>query len=68
MIVSGVQQNDSFVCTDSFQRLFLVARDKESACNLRDRGDVGLVPGSGRALGEGITTHSSDSAKENPMD
>ena len=32
---------------------------KESACNAGDAGDVGLTPGSGNPLEEGMTTHSS---------
>ena len=34
---------------------------KESACNTGDRGDAGLIPGSGRSPGGGnkeMTTHS----------
>ena len=31
---------------------------KESACNAGDTGDMGLIPGSGRSLEEGIPTHS----------
>ena len=32
---------------------------KESACNAGDTGDVGLIPGTGRFLEEGMATHSS---------
>ena len=32
---------------------------KESACNTGDAGDLGSIPGSGRAPGEGTETHSS---------
>ena len=32
---------------------------KESACNARDTGDVGLIPGLGRSLEEEMATHSS---------
>ena len=32
---------------------------KESACNARDTGDMGLIPGLGRSPGEGNGNHSS---------
>ena len=32
---------------------------KESACNARDTGGTGLIPGSGRSLEEGMATHCS---------
>ena len=32
---------------------------KELACNAVDTGDSGLIPGSGRSLGEELATHSS---------
>ena len=33
--------------------------DKESACNVGDTGDVGLIPGSGRFPEKGMATHCS---------
>ena len=32
---------------------------KESACNAGDTGVMGLIPGTGRSLEEGMATHSS---------
>ena len=32
---------------------------KESTCKTGDAGDMGLIPGSGRSLEEGMATHSS---------
>ena len=42
--------------TEATQQWF---SDKESACNARDTGDKGLIPGSGRSPGGGHGTHSS---------
>ena len=36
--------------------------------NARDTGDMGLIPGSGRSLGEGNGNPFQDSCWENPMD
>ena len=41
---------------------------KESACNAGDIGDVGLIPGLGRAPGEGNGNPLQYSCLENPMD
>ena len=41
---------------------------KESACNAGDTGDVGLIPGLGRSLGEGNDNPLQYSCLENPMD
>ena len=38
---------------------------KESACNV---GDLGLIPGSGRSRGGGLSNPRQDSCLENPMD
>ena len=45
-----------------------MTQDKESACNAGDRGDAGLIPGSGRALGGGHGNPLQYSWLENPMD
>ena len=45
-----------------------MTQDKESACNAGDRGDAGLIPGSGRALGGGHGNPLQYSCLENPMD
>ena len=45
-----------------------MTQDKESACNAGDRGDAGLIPGSGRALGGGHGDPHRYSCLENPMD
>ena len=42
--------------------------DKESACKVGDTGDVGLIPGLGRSLGEGHGNPLQYSCLENPMD
>ena len=41
---------------------------KESACNARDTGDAGLIPGSGRFPGGGHGNPLQYSCLENPMD
>ena len=41
---------------------------KESACNARDTGDMGLIPESGRSPGEGNGNPLQCSCLENPMD
>ena len=41
---------------------------KESACNARDTGDMGLVPGSGRSPGERNGNSLQCSCLRNPMD
>ena len=41
---------------------------KESACNAGATGDVGSIPGSGRALGGGHGNPLQYSCLENPMD
>ena len=41
---------------------------KESACNARDTGDKGLIPGSGRSPGGRNGTPLQYSCVENPMD
>ena len=41
---------------------------KESACNAGATGDVGSIPGSGRALGGGHGNPPQYSCLENPMD
>ena len=41
---------------------------KESACNARDTGDKGLIPGSGRSPGGGNGYLFQYSCVENPMD
>ena len=41
---------------------------KESTCNARDTGDLGLIPGSGRSLGEKNGNPLQYSCLENPMD
>ena len=41
------------------------SKDKESACNARDRG---LIPGSGRSPGEGNGNPLQYSCLDNPMD
>ena len=41
---------------------------KESACNAGDIGDAGLIPGLGRAPGEGNSNLLQYSCLENPMD
>ena len=41
---------------------------KESACNTRDAGDVGLIPGSGRSPGGGHGNPLQYFCLENPMD
>ena len=41
---------------------------KECACNAEDTGDVGLIPGSGRSLGEGNGNPLWYSCLENPVD
>ena len=43
-----------------------MTQDKESACNAGDRGDAGLIPGSGRALGGGHGNPLQYSCLENP--
>ena len=40
---------------------------KESACNAEDTGHMGLIPGSGRSLGEGNGNALQDSCLENHM-
>ena len=42
--------------------------DKESACNVGDTGDVGLISGSGRSPGEVNGNPLQYSCLENPMD
>ena len=41
---------------------------KESACNAGDRGDVGLIPGSGRSPGRGNGNPIESSCLKNPKD
>ena len=41
---------------------------KESACNARDTGDTGLIPGSGRSPEDGNGNTLQYSCLENPMD
>ena len=41
---------------------------KESACNAGDKGDMGLIPGSGRFPGDGNGNPLQYSRLENPMD
>ena len=41
---------------------------RESICSAGDRGDAGLIPGSGRSPGEGIGNPLQYSCLENPMD
>ena len=41
---------------------------KESACNVGDAGDMGLIPGLGRSPGEGNSNPLQYSCLENPMD
>ena len=41
---------------------------KNPPVNARDIRDIGLTPGSGRSLEEGMATHSSILALENPLD
>ena len=41
---------------------------KEFACNARDAGDVGLIPGLGRSPGGGHGNSPHYSCLENPMD
>ena len=41
---------------------------KESACNARDTGDVGLMPGLGKSPGEGNGNPRQFSCLGNPMD
>ena len=41
---------------------------KESTCNAGDTGDMGLIPGLGRAPGEGHGDPLQYSCRENPMD
>ena len=41
---------------------------KESACNAEDPGDMGLIPGLGRSLGEGTGNPLQHSCLKNPMD
>ena len=41
---------------------------KESACNARDTGDMGLIPGWGRSPGGGHGNPLQRSCLENPMD
>ena len=41
---------------------------KESACSAGDTGDLGLIPGLGRSLGEGNGSPPLHSCLENPMD
>ena len=41
---------------------------KESACNVGEAGDVGLIPGSGRSPGGGHGNPLQYSCLENPMD
>ena len=45
-----------------------LSQGKESACNARDTGDAGWIPGSGRSLGEGNGNPLQYSCLENPMD
>ena len=45
-----------------------MVRDKESACNTGDTGDVCLISGSGRNPGEGNGTPLQYSCLKNPMD
>ena len=41
---------------------------KESACNARDTGDLGVIPGLGRSTGEEHGNPLQYSCLENPMD
>ena len=41
---------------------------KQSACNARDTGDLGVIPGWRDTLGEEMATRSSILAWKNPMD
>ena len=43
-------------------------RGKESTCSARDTRDAGLIPGSGRSLGEGNGNPFHYTSSENPMD
>ena len=46
----------------------MVAHSKESICNARDTGDMGLIPGSGRSPGGGHDNPFRYSCLENPVD
>ena len=41
---------------------------KETACSAGDAGGIGLIPGSGRSLGGGLSNPLQYSCLENPMD
>ena len=41
---------------------------KESACNARDAGDMGLIPGSGRSPGGGNDNPLQNSCQDNSID
>ena len=45
-----------------------MVQGKESACNVGDTEDTGLIPGSGRSPGEGNDNLLQYSSLENPMD
>ena len=42
-----------------FAQIHILQAGKEYACNAGDRGDMELIPGSGRSPGEGNGNHSS---------